>query len=58
MFNIVTVSKPAAQSLAQDGLSLLAPDALLQTLALTVPAAGVAEVQADRRVMSRAEPSE
>ena len=37
MFNIATVPKPAAQSLAQDGLSLLAPTALLQTLALTAP---------------------
>jgi hypothetical protein len=38
MFNIATVPKPAAQSLAQDGLTLLAPDALLETLALTAPA--------------------
>jgi hypothetical protein len=37
MFNIATVPKPAAQSLSQDGLSLLAPAALLDTLALTGP---------------------
>ena len=37
MFNIATVPKPAAQSLAQDGLSLLQPEALLQTLTLTAP---------------------
>ena len=37
MFNIATVPKPAAQSLSQDGLSLLGPAALLETLALTSP---------------------
>ncbi len=34
MFQIATPSKPAAQSLAQDGLSLQQPDELLATLAL------------------------
>ncbi len=35
MFNIATVQKPAAQSLSQDGLSLLAPTDLTATLKLS-----------------------
>ncbi|RYX96173.1 MAG: hypothetical protein EOO28_09060 [Comamonadaceae bacterium] len=34
MFNIATAPKPAAQSLSQDGLSLLLPDQLTDTLSL------------------------
>ncbi len=37
MFNIVTVHKPAAQALSQDGLSLLEPQLLRQTLGLDTP---------------------
>ena len=37
MFNIVTVKKPAVQSLSQDGLSLLFEEELMQTLGLAVP---------------------
>ncbi len=37
MFNIATAPKPAAQSLHQDGLSLLQPDALKSTLKLDQP---------------------
>ena len=37
MFNIATVQKPAAQSLSQDGLSLLSPAEL--TVTLNLPAA-------------------
>jgi hypothetical protein len=35
MFNIATTPKPAAQALSQDGLSLLLPAALRETLQLT-----------------------
>ncbi len=38
MFNIPTAPKPAAQSLRQDGLSLLQPDELTATLKLDQPA--------------------
>ena len=38
MFNIATAPKPAAQSLRQDGLSLLQPDELKATLKLDYPA--------------------
>ena len=38
MFNIVTVKKPAVQSLSQDGLSLLFEEELMATLGLAVPA--------------------
>ena len=34
MFNIATVKKPAAQALSQDGLSLLSPAELAETLKL------------------------
>jgi hypothetical protein len=37
MFNIATVPKPAVQGLSQDGLSLLTPDQLVQTLTLPTP---------------------
>lgn len=37
MFNIVSVHKPAVQSLKQDGLSLLQPDQFTHTLGLDAP---------------------
>ncbi|MES2979919.1 MAG: 2OG-Fe dioxygenase family protein [Pseudomonadota bacterium] len=37
MFTIATSPKPAAQALEQDGISLLQPDQLLQTLGLSGP---------------------